>query len=244
MTAIATSPRAPAVSPHATPSYAHAHWYFLAAFTAVVAGFWPSFFLPMGSGSTLKNIHGITSSLWYVLLIAQSSLMARGLVRWHRRVAVSVVVLLPFLCFSALASTSRMLTESIIPPPGRPVIAFIDFQLIAQLCVLVGLGLWNRRTPPAHKRYMAATALIGLPPALARLLGRLGLGYFGPIHTPLLVCNLVLLSLIVVDWRQGERKRLAYPMMLGWNVLIQATIMPLSQTEGWQAFCRWFASAA
>jgi uncharacterized membrane protein YozB (DUF420 family) len=222
-------------------SYAHAHWYFLAAFLAIVAGFWPTFYRPLGSGTTLKNVHGVTASLWYFVLMAQSWLMARGLVRWHRRVAMSAIVLLPLLSITALGNTSAMLTASIIPPEGRPIIAFIDFQLIAQLWALVGLGLLNRRTPAAHKRFMAATALPGLSPALARLFGRLGIAFFGPIQTTLLTADLILLVLIAVDWRMGE-KRLAYPLLLVWNIAIQLLIMPLAATSAWLAFCRGFAS--
>jgi hypothetical protein len=88
---------------------------------------------------------------------------------------------------------------------------------------------------------MAATALVGLPPALARLYDNLGIRFFGPIHTPLLTTNLVLLVLIVVDWRRGER-RLAYPLLLVWNVGIQLFIAPLSATNPWLAFCRSFAA--
>jgi uncharacterized membrane protein YozB (DUF420 family) len=223
-------------------SYAHAHWYFLAAFAAIVAGFWPTFYRPMGSGTVVKNVHGITSSLWYVVLMTQSWLMSRGLVRWHRRVALTAIVLLPILSISALSNTSRMLTASVLPPPARPMIAFIDFQLVAQLFMLVGLGLANRRTPPVHKRFMAATALVGLPPALARLYNNLGISAFGPIHTPLITVNVILLILILADWRMGERGGPAYRLLLVWNVAIQALIAPLSATTGWLAFCQWFAS--
>lgn len=239
--AAASSVRSPAASPRSARSYAHAHWYFLAAFLAIVAGFWPTFYRPMGSGTALRNVHGITASLWYAVLMAQSWLMARGLVRWHRRVAMSAMLLLPVLSITALGNTSRMLATSIIPPPLRPVIAFIDFQLVAQIWVLVVLGLLNRRTPPSHKRFMAATALPGLPPALARLYDRLGVDVFGPIHTPLLTTNLILLVLIVVDWRNGE-KRPAYPLLLAWNIVMQLLIAPLSATSAWLAFCQWFAT--
>jgi uncharacterized membrane protein YozB (DUF420 family) len=240
---VATSavPSPIASRPPARRSYVHAHWYFLAAFLAIVVGFWPTFYRPMGSGTALKNVHGITASLWYFVLMAQSWLMSRGLVRWHRRVAMSAIVLLPVLSVTALGNTSAMLTASIIPPEGRPIIAFIDFQLVAQIWVLVGLGLLHRRTPPAHKRFMAATALPGLSPALARLFGRLDINVFGPVQTTLLAIDLILLVLIAVDWRMGE-KRLAYPLLLVWNIAIHILIMPLAATSAWLAFCRWFAS--
>src|SRR5262245_12120024 len=107
MTAIApvrhvTSPS----TPHsARPSYANAHWYMLAAFVVVIAGFWPTFFRPMSGGSTLRTVHGVTSSLWYLALVLQPWLVTHGHVRWHRRVAVLVIALLPVLCISALMAT-------------------------------------------------------------------------------------------------------------------------------------------
>lgn len=56
-----------------------------------------------------------------------------------------------------------------------------------------------------------------------------------------MVTNAILIGLIAGDWRRGER-RLAYPLLLAWNVAIQLVIMPLSATSGWLAFCRWFAA--
>jgi hypothetical protein len=88
---------------------------------------------------------------------------------------------------------------------------------------------------------MAATALPGLSPALARLFGRLGINFFGPVPTTLMAIDLILLVLIAVDWRMGE-KRLAYPLLLVWNIAIQLLIFPLSATSAWLAFCQWFAS--
>lgn len=233
----------PTYTPPLQRSYAHAHWYFLAAFLVIVAGFWPTFYQPMGSGTTTKNVHGVTSSLWYFGLMAQSWLMSRGLVAWHRRTAIGMIVLLPILAVSALRNTSMMLTASLIPPEARPLIAFADFQLVAQLFVFVGLGLRNRRTPAAHKRYMAATALVGFAPALARLYGRLHFALGGPINGPTMTENVILLTRIVVDWRNGERMRRAYPLMIVWNVGIQALTVPLATTGAWLAFCRWFAAS-
>jgi hypothetical protein len=239
-TAISTSAT---YAPPLKRSYAHAHWYFLASFLVIVAGFWPTFFQPMGSGATMKNLHGVTSSLWYFGLMAQSWLMSRGLVTWHRRTAIGMIVLLPILAVSALSNTSTMLTTSQIAAEGRPFVAFMDFQLVAQLLVFVGLGLKNRRTPSAHKRYMAATALVGFGPALARLYGRLHFQIGGPINAPTITQNLILLTMIVVDWRNGEGKRRAYPLMIVWNLAIQALIVPLPTTGAWVAFCRWFAAS-
>jgi len=183
-------------------SYAHAHWYFLVSFLVIVAGFWPTFYRPMGSGTAMKNLHGVTSSLWYFGLMAQSWLISRGPIAWHRRTAMGMIVLLPILAVSALSNTSRMLTTSVIPPAARPIIAFADFQLV------------------------------GFGPALARLYDRLHLAIGSPINAPTITQNLILLTMIVVDWRNGERKPLAYPLMIIWNIGLQFLAVPRQRPMG------------
>jgi hypothetical protein len=237
---------APVAPPQpARPSYSHAHWYVLAALGAVVLGFWPTFFRPMGSGTALRNFHGVTSTLWYVGLMLQSWLMSRGNVRWHRRVAVGVIVLLPLLGVSALMSTRVMLTTSALPPEIRPLIAYLDFTTCALLVVLFALGLRNRRLPPAHKRYMVSTVFIGFPPALTRfyvrLIGPAALPFLG-IHLSFVTAEVALAIAMLVDWRMGERRRWAYPITFVTFVAIHTLMVPLSSTEAWLAFCRWFAA--
>ena len=195
-------------------SYAHAHWYFLALFAVILAGFWPSFARPANGRTVWGTLHGLTASLWYVGLITQSWLMSRGRVVWHRRVARGMVlVLLPMLCLSALVAI-RVLAGG--PPIGpiarlRPQIALGDFVSVAEIIALVALGLRNRHTPPAHQRYMAASGLVGLPPALFRLYRTLGVRWFNPLAQTQASLWLLLVVLIAVDWRMDERTRCCSP---------------------------------
>jgi hypothetical protein len=245
MTAISPSGSIPSPSTvgKSRPSYAYAHWYMLAAFAVVVAGFWPTFYQPLTGGTTLRNVHGVTSTLWYMALVLQPWLVTNGYVRWHKRVAVVVIALLPVLCISALMTTRLMLQTSGIPLPVRPLIAYLDITLVTLFVVLFGLGLLNRRTPAAHKRYMVSTALLGFPPALTRFISRtFALDPLIAIHFSFFIVELILLTLIVVDWRRGERRRWAYPAALVTHVVIQLLMMPVSFSPWWGAFARWFAA--
>ena len=227
------------------PSYARAHWFFLAALAAIVAGFWPSFFRPLGAGDMGRTIHGTTATLWVVTLALQSWLVSRGLVVWHRRVARFAVVLLPVLCLSALYVVRVMLTSSAIPPFLRPLLAFIDLPSIAFLLLLFSLALINRRTPAAHKRFMAATVLLAFPPALTRLYQILfapGIEIFTALHASFVTVEVILLALIFTDVRMGER-RLAYPLSLGFFVTLHALMFPLSSAPWWTAFLGWYAGS-
>jgi hypothetical protein len=89
VTTVAPDLSAPDALPRrrAAPSYAHAHWYFLGALAAIVAGFWPSFFRPLGGGSPWHTIHGITATLWVVALVTQGWLaFPPALTRLYARV--------------------------------------------------------------------------------------------------------------------------------------------------------------
>jgi hypothetical protein len=215
----------------------------LAAFAVVVLGFWPTFYQPLSGGSTLRTVHGVTSTLWYTALVVQPWLVTHGYVRWHRRVAVVVIALLPVLCVSALMTTRVMLARSAIPAMIRPLIAYLDVTLVALFVALFLLGLLNRRTPAAHKRYMVSTALLGFPPALTRFIARtFAINPIIAINISFYIIEAILVTLIVVDWRKGERRRWAYPIVLVAHVAIQLLMFPVSSASGWVAFCQWFAA--
>lgn len=238
-----TATAIPASPPHPRPAtYRHSHWYFTAALAAIVAGFWPSFFRPLGAGDLAHSVHGVTATLWVVVLIVQSVLMSRGLVTWHRRVARWALLLLPVLVLSALQMVAVMFSNPEMPPFLPPLLAFIDLPSVAFLVVLVTLALRNVRTPAAHKRFMAATVLLGFPPALTRLYARV----FEPVVSfPLalqlsfVTVEVILIALIVADRRAGER-RLAYPLSLAFFAAVHALMIPVAGTEAWKALMAWY----
>jgi hypothetical protein len=181
-------------------------------------------------------VHGITATLWVVALALQSWLMSRGLVRWHRRVAwVALLLLLPVLVVSALRMVVVMFANPEMPPFLPPLLAFIDLPSVIFLVVLVTLALVHRRTPAAHKRFMAATVLLGFPPALTRLYARLGapqVDFMMALHGSFVTVEVILVALIVADRRSGER-RLAYPLTLGFFAVIHALLHPVGASAAW-----------
>jgi len=224
------------------PSYGRAHWYFLAALAILVAGFWPSFFRPMGAGDLGHTVHGITATLWVIALMAQSLLMSRGHVQWHRRIGrTAAFVLLPVLSMSALHMVRVMFANTAMPPFLPPLLAFIDIPTVIFFVVLVTLGLRNVRTPAAHKRFMASTVLLAFPPALTRLYQQLGSDFFRALHGSFITVEVILVALIIADRRAGER-RLAYPMSLAFFVLVHVLMMPVSGSTPWLAFSTWYST--
>ncbi len=224
-------------------SYRLAHWYLLAALAAIVAGFWPSFFRPLTGGSTWHTVHGLSATAWVVALILQSWLMARGLRVWHRRVAWGALALLPVLIGSALYMVQAMQHNPAMPPFLPPLLAVIDLPSIAFLIVLVTLALLNVRRPAAHKRFMVATVLLAFPPALTRLYARVlapHVDFMQALHGSFLTVELILLVLIVGDYRTGQRQ-LAYPLSLVFFVAVHVAMGPVASSEIWRSFLNWYA---
>jgi hypothetical protein len=229
-------------APAVVRTYRHAHWYFLAALGAIVAGFWPSFFRPLGSRDFAHSLHGITATLWVVTLAVQSWLMSRGLVIWHRRVAFGAGLLLPTLVLSALTMVAAMLVNPEMPPFLPPLLAFIDLPSVAFLVVLVVMALRNVRTPAAHKRFMASTVLLGLPPALTRLYARVfapQVDFMTALHGSFVTVEVILIALIIADLRAGER-RLAYPLSLAFFAAVHGLMLPVSSSAAWHAVLKWY----
>lgn len=224
------------------PSYRNAHWFLALALVAIVAGFWPSFFRPLGTGDFAHSLHGVTATLWVLALIVQSLLIRRGLVAWHRRVAVGALLLLPLLVGSALQMVAVMFANPDMPPFLPPLLAFIDLPSVAFMIALVALALANVRKPAAHKRFMAATVLLGMPPALTRLYARVlapSVDFMQALHGSFLTVELVLIALIVSDWRAGER-RLAYPLSLAFFAVVHASMGPVSGSAAWRSAMDWY----
>jgi hypothetical protein len=149
------------------------HFFFVVMATAVIAvvfsGFEPTFYFrgfhsqtrPM---SVLLHVHGIIFSVWVVLFLAQTLLIARGNYRWHRRlgwalagVAAAMIVLV------ILAMVEELRRVNGFPPPPLA-LALSAFDILV-FGVLVGSALYLRRLPDWHKRLMisATIVLLGAP---------------------------------------------------------------------------------
>ena len=223
--------------------YRHAHWGFLLALSAIVGGFWPSFFRSLSAGETWHTLHGVTATLWVIALAVQSYLAASGLMRWHRTVAALALVLLAAMCVAALRMVAAMQSNPGMPPSLPPLLAFIDLPSLAFLLLLVGLALGNVRRPPVHKRYMAATVLLALPPALSRLYARLfepAVDFMTSLHASFLTVDVILLALMFVD-RQAGRRYAPYPLSLTFFVLVQLLMGPVGRSVVWRNFLGWYA---
>ena len=149
---------------------------------------------------------------------------------------------MPAMLISAVHIVRFMIGHATIPTPIGPMLAIFNLPAATFTAIFFALGLANVRRPAAHKRFMAATVLPALSPALARLFQTLGNpSFFFALHASMVVVHLVLIALIVSDWRNGVREY-AYPIALAFFVALHVVLIPVGMGPWWGGIMQQFAA--
>ncbi len=211
----------------------------------VFAGFAPSFFLkglmgnwvpaPILPLTPLVVLHGGLFTIWTLLFVVQTSLVAAGRVDVHRKLGTVGFVLVPVLLVTmAMVSVHGALRAA--GPPVAPPASFIAVPFAAVLVfpILAGWALAVRRDPQSHKRLMLLAMIVLMSPAAGRLplvppAAGAYLMLFG-------VANLFLLALVL--WDLLTLRRLHRATLWGGLLVVgvEALAVQLWQTEAWLAF--------
>jgi hypothetical protein len=219
--------------------YRRAHWWFLLAFLVVLGGFGPTFYARLGETSLPYLVHGGSATLWMVMLITQSVLISRGHRAWHRRIGWSSLVIFPVMLLSALYMIRLMVLRAEAYGSLTYVLAMIDIPTVFVLGVFYALAIAYCGRVELHSRYLAATVILLLPPALGRFLVFWVPGIEGlpaALNPTMVIVELVALVLILHDRRVGKVHP-PYPITLVVLVLIHAMMWKAPDMTWW----RWVA---
>src|SRR5215207_9817452 len=73
----------------------HAHWYLMALFPIAGLAFWPQYLSQVSTAEFEFHAHGVTATLWLMLLVAQSWTIHHDHRRAHRAVGMASLALFP-----------------------------------------------------------------------------------------------------------------------------------------------------
>lgn len=229
--------------------YRHAHWYLLALFPVAAFVFWPSYLSQFTTASMEFHAHGITATLWLMLLVAQSWTIQNRQRQLHRTLGTASLVLFPlFLAGGAsifFGMADRYVAGSAFHVMYAPRLAWLDFVGVGGFAYLYYQALRQRRKVHPHSGYMLATVIFLLPPIFGRLMA-IPMGVRGPedfdkLGTGFQIANLLVAGLsFAIAYRRGKHGR---PFAVAGALTLAAAF--LYQTIGgmpaWQAI---FAGAA
>ena len=150
-------------------------WASIAAFAVDFAGFARTYYLKTLFGTPplpwLLHLHGALMTLWFVLFLVQTRLVAARRIQVHRRLGVFGGVLGVLIVIVGVAVALRFGEEHLHSPDRVPTLKFMGFTLFVLLmfAILVGAALLLRRRPDYHKRLMLLSCLMLVGPGLSRL---------------------------------------------------------------------------
>ncbi|HEX8625374.1 MAG TPA: hypothetical protein VF782_09865 [Allosphingosinicella sp.] len=216
--------------------YPRAHYYVLIVLAVIVAGFWPSYFAVWGSVPWQFHAHGVASSIWVMMVIAQSWTAHHRRLPLHRAVGRSSLLLFPFL-IGGLAAIIDVTAKGYVAGDGPVRMMFGGSFLIglvlaiAAYVVLYYRALRHRRKVWVHSGYMLATPLILFESPFSRVLNMTvpALEVRGPGDFPLVMVAIVLgmaveLAVIAMIWARHRERAKPFLVAAGFIVAQMLTM--------------------
>lgn len=223
--------------------YGRAYIYFILAALVIVFAFSPSYFQKLKVTDSAHHFHGITASLWMLLLIIQPLLYRNDLMKGHRMIGRLSLLLVPLIVISALNMVYIMMVRKVDYPPNVPYqLAYIDFFTLLLFILFYVLAVANRKDIQYHARYMVCTVMGPLIPALTRLLFIFPFvkSFNMSLNISYIIIEVVLLLLLIDDKRRGM-VRLPYILALVLFAIQHLTMNYASEWEWWRSLMDKFA---
>jgi len=153
--------------------YGKAHWFLLALFPIAALAFWPGYLSQLATAPAEFHAHGVTATLWMMLLVAQSWTIQAGRRHLHRLIGMSSLVLFPLFLVGGIGIFVGMAQRFVEGSPFQAMyaarLAWVDAVGVAGFAYFYFEGLRQRRRVHVHARYLLATVIFLLPPILGRL---------------------------------------------------------------------------
>ena len=209
-----------------------------------VAGFARSYYLSHWFGTKtltpLLQLHGAVMTLWILLFLTQTSLVATNRTDAHRRLGMIGLMLAGGVVATSLASAFVTLGEGRLNK-AVPAHVFLIFPIGLGLmfALLVGSAAYFYRNSATHKRLM----LLATIAATATPIARLGLPFLprGAIGGNLALIPLIL-TLGAHDLSSLKRLHPATCWGGGFIIAMLPARLLFAQTDAWQAFVRWLGA--
>jgi hypothetical protein len=156
-----------------TKPFRYAHFWLLIPFFITVLGFYPSYWSRFVDSPLSWHLHGLSATLWYLLLIAQPYLYNTGKLTSHRTLGMIGFFLAGFVAASALAVIKGHIKdldpELDIIYRYRYSLSLTDFIYIIGFMFSVVMSIVNRKDVVKHGTWLISSVFWVISPATDRL---------------------------------------------------------------------------
>lgn len=204
----------------------------------ILLGFARSYYLAGAFAARLPSlvvhIHAAAFSLWILLFIAQTMLIASGRLDWHRRAGMFGAGLAASMVILGVMVATDSLSRGFVPPGSKlDPRSFYSIPIFSTVlfAVLVTLALRERSDGSAHKRLILIATISIMGPAVGRWPHHI---FHGPVTAAVLACYVLLLA----GFDLLSQKRVHPATIKGGLVMVisQQLMFPLGLTPPWHSF--------
>ncbi len=229
--------------------YRNSVFYFILFFMAALWAFWPNYFShPLTNIKPHLHFHGITMTLWCLMLIAQGMLIRLKKYITHKVLGKISYGLALLILITGIHTAHITLSGSRVHNGAYYSNIALMFNSLLLFGILYGLAIYHRKRPLIHARYMICTILPMLTPITDRLIfinfrstvtwyptieGRPMVWLFG-----FAIANLILLTLIIWDWKTNKWQSV-FIKILGMNLLYDYSVITFYKFGFWRAIGDW-----
>lgn len=190
--------------------------------------------------SPLLHWHGAVYSAWMLLLVLQTTLIAKGHVSWHRRLGIAGCGVAAAMVVLGIAVAVTRTASGVTIDRGVPPLVFLAVPLVGMLvfAVLFGAAVLLRRQAATHKRLMLLASFEIVTAAVARLpvVETWGpLGFFG-------VIDLFVIAMVAYDIATLKRVHIATAWGGLFFVLSQPLRLVIGGSTPWISFATWLTT--
>lgn len=169
------------ISKDSITKYTHFHVWMLIPFVISILGFSYSYYFNLANATFHKHVHGISATLWYILVIIQPYIIIRKQsIQRHKMLGTLGTILAGIVAGSAFTiipknidNVKELDINGFFNPTFAYFAVFIDFVLVCMFIVSVSLAILSikKKNLSAHVQWLMASVFFVLSPALARMLG-------------------------------------------------------------------------
>jgi hypothetical protein len=200
----------------------------------VVTGFGKSYFLAGMLSAKLPNalvhVHGAVFVLWIFLLVTQPWLIAAHKVKWHMKLGVLSLALIPAMSILGVLTLFDFIRRA-EPDEGAELLLVGDLEILLLFVALTSWGLLARRDAASHKRLMILGTMAIMGPAI----GRWNLGIPAALGVIFALPLLVVAYDLLILKRIHRTTAVATLLTAAWVF----TLVPFSKLAFWHQCVNW-----
>lgn len=211
--------------------YKNFHLWMLVPFVISVLGFSYSYYFNLANATFHQHVHGISATLWYILVIVQPYLIIRKQsIQRHKTLGTIGIILAGIVAGSAFTiipknidNVKKLDINGFFNPTFAYFAVVIDFVLVTMFIVSVSLAILSikKKKLSDHVQWLMASVFFVLSPALARMLGigaifinkgnTEGITFIG-MALPSMIVMLVLI--VIFYYKYGSFKHLSFTLLV------------------------------